>query len=197
MGVWLLNFTPVPYTSEQRFCIFFEYSEWSKNGLHKKPSFVGPSSVIRTIFRHSSTYTTIAKFYYFWNVPSIKKSDPSHLFQFRKYSTILHWLEASQKSTNPYPRFIFSLILYLHTEGSYLTVCFTSQGTINTTSPPRSFTRGYATPPPSLFYFLNRFVADSDDFDANADEKEVRMEVSSLFVGWGRACCWSGRCRSL
>ena len=77
---------------------------------------------------------------------------------------------------------IISPILHLRTEGPYLTAYFTSQGTTDTTSLPQSFILGYATPPPPL-YFLNRVVADSDDFDANADENEVRMEVSSIF--WG------------
>ena len=31
MGVWLLNFTPVPYTPKPRVYFFGEYSEWSKN----------------------------------------------------------------------------------------------------------------------------------------------------------------------
>ena len=31
MGVWLLNFTPVPTRQNQGLFIFFEYSEWSKN----------------------------------------------------------------------------------------------------------------------------------------------------------------------
>ena len=31
MGVWLFNFTPVPYTPKPRYFYFGEYSEWSKN----------------------------------------------------------------------------------------------------------------------------------------------------------------------
>ena len=122
---------------------------WSAQEAIICPSFIRCDCT----FCHSAIYTTIAKFYYFWNVPSINESDPSHLFQFRKYSTILHWLEASQKSTNPYPRFIFSPILHLRMEGPHLNAYFTSQGITNTTSSPQSFTRGYAIPLSSVLLF--------------------------------------------
>ena len=74
-------------------------------------------------FRHSAIYTIIAKFHYFWNVASVKISDPSHVFQLRKYSTLWYWLKASQKSTKPNLRNIFSPILHLWTASTPKATC--------------------------------------------------------------------------